>query len=416
MGAYNLHIIKTNKFKTITVEVNFRRLIEKDEITKRNLLKAVLLNSTYDFPTEKELIIETEKLYDLKLLSSNSRIGNYTNLAFKVRFLNETYTKPGMNKESIQFLMNVLFHPNIKKDAFKEEIVNNCKKQLEKSILSLKDNKLKYSLIKLLENTQDYPYSYNSFGYLEDLEKIGHKNLYEYYKSVLNNDFIDIFVVGDIETAEVKDLLKDYLNIRTFKKEQKNITVKELSSPAKIIRNKETDSVNQSQLTILYSINNLTDYERKYVLNVYNEMLGGSSNSLLFETVREQNSYAYYINSISKNYDNILMIYSGIEKGNEETVLKLINQTLTNINKGKFKENIIDNSKETIISSIKASLDSPSGIINTNYAKILVGSDDYQTRIEKISQVTKQDIIDVSKKIKIHSVFILEGEDKNETD
>ena len=29
MGSYNLHIIKTKKFKTITVEVNFRRKLTK---------------------------------------------------------------------------------------------------------------------------------------------------------------------------------------------------------------------------------------------------------------------------------------------------------------------------------------------------------------------------------------------------
>ena len=38
MGAYNLHFIKTKKFKTITIDVDFYREIKKDEITKRNCL------------------------------------------------------------------------------------------------------------------------------------------------------------------------------------------------------------------------------------------------------------------------------------------------------------------------------------------------------------------------------------------
>ena len=37
MGAYNLHFIKTNKFKTISVDVNFYREIKEDEITKKSL-------------------------------------------------------------------------------------------------------------------------------------------------------------------------------------------------------------------------------------------------------------------------------------------------------------------------------------------------------------------------------------------
>ena len=34
-GAYNLHLIKTNKFKTITVRVSFRNPNKKEEVTLR---------------------------------------------------------------------------------------------------------------------------------------------------------------------------------------------------------------------------------------------------------------------------------------------------------------------------------------------------------------------------------------------
>ena len=105
MNAYNLHIIKTDRFKTVTVSVVFRRKINKEEITMRNLLKELLINSSYNYPTERSLIIETEKLYDLKLLSSNYRIGNYAILSLRTRFLNEKYTEEGMNEESIKFYL-----------------------------------------------------------------------------------------------------------------------------------------------------------------------------------------------------------------------------------------------------------------------------------------------------------------------
>ena len=154
MGSYNLHIIKTKKFKTITVEVNFRRKLKKEEITIRNLLKAVLLQTTKDLKTEQELIRETENLYDLKLISSNMRIGNYSNLSFKVRFLNEKYTEKSMNEYSIALLMDILFNPNVLDGKFMDNDVKKCKSKLEKSIQKLTDNKLKYTLIKLLETTK----------------------------------------------------------------------------------------------------------------------------------------------------------------------------------------------------------------------------------------------------------------------
>ena len=62
MGGYNLHLIKTNKFKTITIDVDFYRNIKKEEITERNLLKMVLLYSSNNYKTERDLIIESENL------------------------------------------------------------------------------------------------------------------------------------------------------------------------------------------------------------------------------------------------------------------------------------------------------------------------------------------------------------------
>ena len=68
MNAYNLHIINTDKFKTITVDVSFRRKINKNEITIRNLLKELMVNSSFSYPSERSLIVQTEKLFDLNLI------------------------------------------------------------------------------------------------------------------------------------------------------------------------------------------------------------------------------------------------------------------------------------------------------------------------------------------------------------
>ena len=414
MGSYQLHVIKTTKFKTITVEVNFRREIKKEEITIRNILKTVLLSTNQNFKSERELIKETENLYDLKLISTNTRIGNYSNLSFKIRFLNEKYTEKHMNEYSISFLMDILFRPDIIENHFVDEELKNAKNKLEKNIQNLSDNKLKYTLIKLLETTKEKAYSYNSYGYLEDLEKINSKNLYDYYKSILKDDQVDIFVVGDVDASEIKKIFKRYFKANTFKKIKKNIIVDELSPRKRIKKIVEQDEANQSQLTLLCTLNKLTEYERKYVLLVYNEMLGGSSNSLLFDAVREKKSYAYYVNSNQKAYDNILMIYSGIESGNADNVLKVIKKTLQHIEKGKFEEKSLENAKETLIASVKASTDSPAGIINTYYAKILVNSDDFEDRIANIRKVSKTDIMNISKKIALHTMYLLEGESKEE--
>ena len=410
MNAYNLHIIKTDKFKTITVDVSFRRKVKKDEITIRNLLKELMVNSTLSYPSEKSLIIQTEKLYDLKLLSSCYRIGNYSILSFKSRFLNEKYTEESMNEESIKFLLELIFRPNLTND------VDKCKKKIEKSILSLLDNKIKYSLLKLLESTGDMPYSYNSYGYVDDLNKIKDNDILKYYDSVINDDIVDIFVVGDVDDLEIKRIFKEYFKVKTFHKNELSLVVPELSKNRKVKELREYDNVNQTQLTMLYGLNDITDYERKYVLPIYGELIGGSANSILFDMVREKNSYAYYVNALVKPYDNIMMIYSGIGNGNEKDVIKLVEKSLVNVSRGKFDKEKLESSKKTFISALRSSLDNPVSIINNYYAKVLVDALDLEEKIENIKKVSVDDIITVSKKIDLNTVFLLEASNETNKD
>ena len=410
MNAYKLHIIKTDKFKTITVGVAFRRKIVKEEITIRNLLKELMINATESYPDERKLIIATEELYDLKLLASNYRIGNDTILSFRTRFLNEKYTEEGMNKESIKFLIDMIFKPKLDVDFDK------CKKKIEKSIISLKDNKIKYSLFKLLETTKDMPYSYNSYGYIDDLEKITIDDIKSYYESLIRDDIVDVYVVGDAVDGEIKNIFREYFKLTTFHKQDISLISKELETTKKVLEFREKDNVNQTQLVMLYGLHNLTDDDRKYILPVYCEMLGGSSNSILFDNVREKNSYAYYVNALVKSYDNIFIIYSGIENGNDKNVIKIINKSFKSIGKGDFSLEKLDGAKETIISSIMASLDNPMGIISNYYAMELVNSLDALDRIERIKKVTKEDIVNVSKKISENRIFILEADNEENND
>ena len=50
---YNLHFIKTNNYKTITVKIYLRERADKDIITKRNFLNSMLFLSCKDYPTKK---------------------------------------------------------------------------------------------------------------------------------------------------------------------------------------------------------------------------------------------------------------------------------------------------------------------------------------------------------------------------
>ena len=415
LGAYNLNVIKTNNFKTVRVEVKFRNVVKKEEITLRNLLKMVLIESTKKFDTERKFVIESEELYDLKLSSTSSRVGNFTTLSFNLTFLNEEYTEKGLHNKSLDFLMEVLFNPNVSNNKFDSLSFNNCVNKLEKSIMGRKDNKTKYSIFALLQHMGDYAYSYDQYGYLSDLKNIDEAKLYEYYKKVLMNDLVDVYVIGNVDSNEIKEYFINNFKINSFKKEKMNVLIDEVLPRKRVKVFKEEDDVNQTKIAIGLRFNDVSEYERKYVLYVYNEILGGSGNSLLFDTVREKNSLAYYINSIAQGYDNLLIIYTGIDKDRVDLGLKLIKKTIKDIEKGKFTLDMFNNAVNMITSSLKLSLETQPSVINNYYAMNILNSDDINTRISKFEKVTKEDVINFSKKIKMDTIFLLEG-DYNEED
>ena len=411
-AAYNVHIIKTKRFKTTTIEVNFLRKIKKEEITIRNFLSEILLQSTKQYPTKRLLTLKSMELYNANIGSSNSRIGNFENLSFSLKFLDEKYTEEGMFNQTLDFFFDTLFNPNVENERFDEKSFKIVNKIIYNEIKSVKDTMTKYSLIKMLEHIgHGEPYSYIGYGYIDDLEKITPSKLYEYYKDVLKSDKVDIFVIGDVNSDEVLELINEKFKINTVKKSIGKAMIQHEKIRGRARKITEWENIIQSKLNIGFKLKDLSNYELRYVLPIYSQILGGSANSKLFKNVREKNSLAYYINSVPHIYDNLLLIYSGISKSDFDKALTLIKKELTNMKKGKITDDEINDAKAGMISSIETITDSQRRILNMYYTKELVGGDDIDKRIETFNKVSKNDIVKLANKLKIDTVYLMYGDE-----
>lgn len=411
-AAYNVHIIKTDKFKTTTIDVNFLRKIKKEEITIRNFLSEILLQSSKNYPTKRLLALKSMELYNSNVRSSNSRIGNFSNLAFNVSFLNDKYTEEGMFEKTLDFFFDIIFNPNIENDRFNEKSFKIVNKLIHNEIKSIKDNLTKYSLIKMLEHMgNNEPYSYRGYGYLEDLEKITPKKLYDYYNEVLKCDKVNILIMGDVDTDKVLNIIHDKFKINTVKKDIGKTMITHEKTRGRLRKVEDYENIVQAKLNIGFKLKDLSDYELRYVLPIYNEIFGGNPNSKLFQNVREKHSLAYYISSMINIFDNLLIIYSGINKNSYDKAISLIKKELTNMKKGKFEIDEINKAKENMLASIETINDSQARTINMYYAKELAGGDEIEERIEKVKKVTKEDIIKVANKLKIDTIYLMHGEE-----
>lgn len=415
LGSYNLHMIKTDRFKTVNVQLIFSDKIKKEAITKRNFLSDMLTYSSAKYPTKKDISIASQDLYAANVYATSYRLGNYYNTDVNIYFLNEKYSEENMTEKSMDFLSELLFNPNVTNNKFDSNSFNVIKNNMRIQIESIKEDTRKYSMIKMLENMDSsMPYSYHGFGYIEDLEKITEENLYEYYKDFIKNSNIEIFVIGDIEFDKIEKIIKEKFKFNVYKKKKDNPTIihNKIRSRAKTVV--EEDDINQSKLTIGCKISGLDNFEKNYVLTLYNIILGGGSESLLFQNVREKNSLCYYISSTSNKVDNLIMISSGIAKENFKKTLSLIKKEMKNIEKGNFDDELINRAKIKYNSILDEIYDYPNQIISAYYASEVLGVDFPDVRKKKIMEVTKEDIMKISKKIKIDTIYLLGGKNTNE--
>lgn len=413
--AYNLHFIKTDKFKKIKIKINFKELVEKDKIVYRNMLSLILLEATKNYNTRRLLDIECENLYNIGVGGGTSISGNYQILSFNTTFLNEKYTEKGMNEKSLKFFLDFIFNPNIENNEFLNQAFTNAKNILEEDIEAFEESPGRLAFSKLYENMcPNTPIAYRNTGYMEDLENITPGNLYTYYKELLKKDLIDIFIIGDIDIDYMESIIKENFTINTIKQNKKSHIIEQTKfrRVPKVI--KESKKINQSILIVASKLKNITNFERLYVLAIYNYILGGGADSKLFREVREKNSLCYYISSSHSGVANLELINSGIDGKNFEKALKLIKKEIKEMSLGNFSDDDITKAKINAKAALKEIEDVGEGLINIYEAHEYLDYDLIEERTKNIDKVTREDIINVAKKIKLDTIFILEGSKRNE--
>ena len=415
LGSFHLHLIKTDKFKTITVRVAFRSPVVKEEITIRNVLCDMFLQSSSKYPSRRDLTIEAQELYAADIQTYNSRLGNYNNLDIYLSVLHDKYTEKGNFLRALEFLSEIIFHPDVSLKKFSEEKLEIVKNTMKSNLSSLKEDGASYSLLRLFEvMDKSRVSSYRMVGYLEGLEKITGDTLYQYYEKMIRSDMVDVFVIGDIDFLEMTRMIREYILVKTVKRQRVPYLLEDVRPRARRLFSKEVVHTSQSKLSIGCRCHHLTDYERNYALTLYNIILGGSGDSKLFKEVREKYSLCYVINSVPNKLDHLILIRAGIDKENYQKALELIDKNLQDMRKGEFSDEDIQVAKEYFCTALDEVEDSPSRIMDNYYMMELIGTDDLDVKREKIMGVTKAEIMKVAKKVKMDTVFLLEGDGHEE--
>ncbi len=408
-----LHTINTDKFKTNLIAVFMTTKLTRENVTKNAVISALLRRGSKTMPSQEEISKQMEEMYGASFDCGLDKTGDNQVLKFYLESINDDFLPKkgeGMLKTSLEKLLEIVFNPYIENDGFKPEYVEQEKNNIKQRIEGKIDNKARYSMDRCIEEIyKDEPFGLYKFGYIEDLENMDAKTLYESYKQLIDSCKIDIFVSGSIN-EDINQIVKNNENLEKLKDRKANYVVpKELNKKLPEKEKTVTESMEVTQGKLILGLNVCLEKEDlRYDTLIYNSILGGSANSKMFQNVREKAHLAYVASSSYVRFKNNIFVNCGIEIGNYEKALELIKQQIEDMKKGEFTEEDIENAKKGIIAAIKTIDDEQDTGITYYFGQELsennISIDEYEKRIEKIK---KEDIIHIANNVGIHTIYFL---------
>lgn len=412
MGSYNLHTIKTDKFKLCHVEVIFRNNVVKEEINKRNMVFDILCECNKNYPSKRDLYLQMEDLYNASIYGVTSKTGNAIISNVCLDFINPIYTEKKVLDGSIKLLFDLLHNPLANNNEFDSKVFELIKNRMKDTIKSIKENPKKYALLEALKTLGDKTTSsYGNIGNLKDLEDITPENLYEHYEKIFKSDYIDIYVVGDLEMDNVLTIIDKYAKFNFLKNSEFKLYVD--NPKRKTIITTDHYNYAQTNIVVILNLNKLDDYEKKYVANIYNIILGGGSlETKLYRRLRGENSLCYNVKSVYQKYDGFILINTAVDINANKKALKLIRMALKDM-ANNITDDELNQAKELVTTSINMNKDNIGKIVDNYFFKNISDLDDFEERIKTFASIKKEDIYKLSKKISILAIYTLVG-NKNE--
>jgi predicted Zn-dependent peptidase len=414
MDGYTLHLIKTNKFKNITISLKLQNELNRDTATLRTLLAFVLVGSTKQYPTTKDLAAYLDDMYGARLSMSVASRGKSHVMQLYSGCVNENYlpTKDNLIEKQIELINDLFYHPNVLDDTFDENILELKKKELKERLEVSKDDKFSYSLDKLFDYMgKGEALGIRCSGYEEEIDAITAKELYEYLIKCLNEDSKHLYVVGDVDDSIV-ELFRKHLKFPTCHNHYES-SYQFQSNKNEILEVIETQEVTQAKLNMGYVID--CDYcsDDHYAFSVFNAYFGGFSQSRLFQVVREQNSLCYYVSSSYDAFNGIMIVNCGIEGKDYEKTKQLIQEELVAVQNGNVDEECLTLAKAMLENALRKTNDEAGSMISIDYNRTITDKrETNEEYLNKLLSVTKEDLIRVSLKVKLDTIYLLTMEGK----
>ncbi|MBQ4116849.1 MAG: insulinase family protein [Clostridia bacterium] len=407
-----LNVIPTDKFKTNYLSFNFVQYLDKNKAALNALIPQVLLRGTKNHKDIASIKVALDELYAASVEGKTFKRGEYQVCGITASWLADRYSIDGtkITEGTISILEELLFDPYTENGIFSKSYVESEKIDLIDDIRALINNKNSYAVTRCKEEMcRGEAFGISEYGDEESVKKITADELFAAYQNLLETSRIEIFYVGsgDVE-ALFEKIGKMFADKKRAYTEPQKTVVKYGVTEVKNVT--EKISAAQGKLSLGFRTGCSVGDKDYSAFPVFVEMYGNSPVSKLFMNVREKLSLCYYCRAIPDGVKGIMVVTSGIEVSNKEKTQNEILAQLDNVKQGKITDEELILAKKSLKNAYNELNDSPPALEGWYLTRCLSGLDDSHEEVcNRFMNVTKEEVINVARKLQLDTVYFLEG-------
>lgn len=292
--------------------------------------------------------------------------------------------------EGIQLYADILLNP-----TFPDGELKKVKTDILGEIKTEEDN-LSRAVINLLDSNlyEGHPYSMNPLGTGETIERIGRKELLDYYTEYAVGSNMVLSIVGDVDTedviAKVDALFKEMRRGEPFKIK----TTQRVEKPAGIKRVEQKKEREQAHIAVGFLGPSLKNDDR-YPLEVLTDILSGMGGRLFVE-LRDKKGLAYVVTAfLRKGYDTgSFVLYMATSPENLDVSIEGIRGELRKVISEGVTGEELNKGKMSVIGNYEIGLQSNDAQASDMAINEILGFgyDEFKRYPERILKVSMDDI------------------------
>jgi len=209
---------------------------------------------------------------------------------------------------------------------------------------------------------------WNIAGEVEDIKPINRQKIIDFRKKFINPKELVVVIAGNVDMSASSEIEKYFGDLRNKVEALPKVNIVINEDRKKIIKKK----MEQSHFAMMVPGISWKD-ERKYAFKLLDIILNGNTSSRLYQKIREDRALAYYLFSISENFEETGFwgIQSGVKLSKLDEAMEIVRHELKTIGDN-LKEKELERAKSYLVGKLELAMDKTEFLSNYLGEKVLL--------------------------------------------